>query len=177
MAGEAEQAIVEIEDIEKVFRESGVINQTLSEEKAKQIIPSLLLSRQENVSAPNLSSAIKITEEGEIIIENGILEVDNPQFKGTITVSAIIFNQPGFTLAAKDIKPKAEGGNFLTRPVAEGRVKSVFKNLQASICEGLGNEIGEISGGKCQLERFEAEIKGGQPEERGLRLLIKVTQL
>lgn len=136
------------------------LDRILTEEEARKVLPQLLLAGEEkgiSSSASGLSSAIQITERG-ITINDAEVQVNHPQFRGSVNLSVELFNQEPWRLAARGLKVKVKGGNAVTRTFVSSLIKNNLGNPDQTIRKTLGNQIKEKTGGNRKLGRFGIQI-------------------
>lgn len=152
--------------------EIDLFDRTLSEKQTKEFLPQLLLGDEEGISAPEMSSAISITPEAVLRINQTEIQVEKPgQFKGTVTLSVDLFNQRPGILAARDLNVEVEGGNMIKRAAVRKMMSDSFRNPQEPIEKRLEGQVARSSGGTHRLEKFEAQIN----PNKSLRIILRAT--
>ena len=162
------------DEIQAAIRGESVFDRTLTEEEARQLLPQFLLAgEQQGISATELGSAIHITEKGVLEIKGAKIQVNLPQFNGTITLSAEIFNARPDVLATRNLDAKVEGGNVITRSFAGKLIRDKLGNPHETITKALGEQVKKESQGSLRLDKFGVQING---ENKSVRIVLSTAQ-
>ena len=161
------------DELQATIKGGGECDRTISEEEAKQFLLQLLLAgEQQGISAPGLGSAIQITKRGTLEIKNAKIQVDHSQFKGTVNLSAEIFNEKLWVLATRNLNVGVEGGNMITRSFVGKLIRDKLGKPQETITGALGEQTKKQSRGTRQLEKFGVQING---ENKSVRIVLSTT--
>lgn len=159
------------DEIQAVIKGEGVFDRTITEEEAKQFLPQLLLAgEQQGISASELGPAIHITEKGTLEIKNAKIQVDHPQFKGAVILSAEIFNERPWVLATRNLDAKVEGGNMITRSFAGKLIRDKLGKPHDTIVGALREQVKKQSQGTRKLDKFGVQING---ENKSVRIYLE----
>ncbi|HUV43132.1 MAG TPA: hypothetical protein VMY36_04510 [Patescibacteria group bacterium] len=162
-----------VRDLQEVIREGGLIDKTVSEEEAREFLPQLLLTgEQMGISAPELGSAMQITEAGILKIDEARIQANHPQFQGVIKISGEFYNirgTPKGILAQRNLKVETEGTGVkaaLVKSMVKIKLAEPHKTIVTTLREQARKQNHE-------LKQFGIWIQGG--EEKSLRILLEVT--
>ncbi len=192
MVPTVERGVSPVREFWEIIESGDHYDRLFSEEEAKQLIPDLLLTTMElggeglNIAVPNLSSAIEIVpvyeiggrrdkwgeNHGALKLNNARVQVEHPQFKGTITISGVFFNLRGHedVFTQRNLSVQAEGKGLVAMARSQAKIK--LSELHKNLRKGLKDKASEYSQGTRKLKRFRISIYSG--ENPGVRVLLEV---
>jgi len=192
MVAAVERGVSPVKEFWGIIENGGHYDQCFSEEEAKQFIPDLLLAAMElggeglDITVPDLSSKIEIIPVCEVVgrrdewsenhgalkLDNARIQVEHPQFEGTMTISGVFFNIRGhvgiLTQQGLSIQAEGKGSTKLAKTAVQIILSEPHKNLKI----GLNDKANEYSQGARELKSFGISIYSG--ENPGVRIFLEV---